>query len=242
MRNRKGFTLIEVIVVVCILAILAGVGVFSYVRYIKNAQQKACLVNRTELSRGYEDFRDLFGETDMAAYVSAEVGGLNKICPAGGACNVGQKDGRPYIFCDLHEQGGSETVMEPVEPDPPGSGSTETDPSEETDPPESETTSWVLDKPYEIGDTIHSGNLVLRCHTGHKSTENGNGCNPADQYHKNVWQVAGYVDGKTYPYDKKYSYAYGAKVLFNNATYECISTDGTNANPNNKNDWQLVTD
>lgn len=107
MRDTKGVTLIEMIVIVCILAIVAAVGVTSYVRYIDRAHDKACLINRTELVRGYVDFCDLFGTSEtLADYVSAEAGGVDHLCPGGGVCVCGTKNGEPYIFCSKHDAHG----------------------------------------------------------------------------------------------------------------------------------------
>lgn len=50
-KNKKGFTLVELIVVLLLLAILLALLIPSLIGYITNAQKKACLVNKAGLLR-----------------------------------------------------------------------------------------------------------------------------------------------------------------------------------------------
>ena len=54
MKNKKGFTLVEVIVVLVILAILAAILIPSLTGWIDDSQKKACLVNAHEVRRDYQ--------------------------------------------------------------------------------------------------------------------------------------------------------------------------------------------
>ena len=53
MKNRKGFTLIELIVVIAILGILALFLVPSFMGYAKDAKQSVCESNMTSIQRAY---------------------------------------------------------------------------------------------------------------------------------------------------------------------------------------------
>lgn len=49
MNTRKGFTLVELLVVIAILAILATVSVVGYTSYIEGAEEKAALTEASEV-------------------------------------------------------------------------------------------------------------------------------------------------------------------------------------------------
>ena len=56
MKNRKkGFTLVELIVVLVILAILMAILVPTCVQYIHKAQLKRCEIQRSEIARIFQD-------------------------------------------------------------------------------------------------------------------------------------------------------------------------------------------
>ena len=90
MKLKKGFTLVEIMIVVAIIAILAAVAIPNFVRYRKTSMRNACISNLKEIQMACEQWRmnnstgGNPGLTDL--YKSDGTGYLktNPVCPAGG--------------------------------------------------------------------------------------------------------------------------------------------------------------
>ncbi len=53
-RMQKGFTLVEIMIVVAIIAILAAVAIPNFIRYRKTAQMNACISNLKQIQAACE--------------------------------------------------------------------------------------------------------------------------------------------------------------------------------------------
>jgi len=57
MNMKKGFTLIEIMIVVAIIAILAAIAIPNFVSYRKTSQQNACKANMKQIMSAVEAYR-----------------------------------------------------------------------------------------------------------------------------------------------------------------------------------------
>ena len=85
---KKGFTLVEIMIVVAIIAILAAVAIPNFVKYRRNSQASACVSNLKQIQGAIEQAR-MAGKTDYAdADLFGEKGYIKNAakpeCPAGG--------------------------------------------------------------------------------------------------------------------------------------------------------------
>ena len=88
-RMMKGFTLVEIMIVVAIIAILAAVAIPNFVRYRKTSQMNACISNLKQIQAAVEQAQmggvATPGWTDIVGsdkYIKA-----TPVCPAGGNYN-----------------------------------------------------------------------------------------------------------------------------------------------------------
>lgn len=89
LRNRKGFTLIELIIVIAILGILAVIAVPRMVSFTSDAQVAACQANQRTAESAYT-IAVAKGATnpDMAALVSGGYLSAEPKCPTGGTYSI----------------------------------------------------------------------------------------------------------------------------------------------------------
>ncbi|MEA4823895.1 MAG: prepilin-type N-terminal cleavage/methylation domain-containing protein [Clostridiaceae bacterium] len=119
---RKGFTLVEVIVVLVILAILAAILVPSLVGYIDKANETKCLVTRRSLLRSFVAYENLArgavraagnaepfstDERFQAFLADPEDYGNEGACPCGGEYHYEEStDGTMVVYCTYPSHGG----------------------------------------------------------------------------------------------------------------------------------------
>ena len=70
---KKGFTLVEIMIVVAIIAILAAVAIPNFVRYRKTSQMNACISNLKQLVTASEQWKmNNSGIPDMSDLVGSD--------------------------------------------------------------------------------------------------------------------------------------------------------------------------
>ncbi|MDO9492804.1 leucine-rich repeat protein [Acetobacterium sp.] len=111
MNNRKGFTLIEVIVVLVILAILAAFTIPTMFGYISNSQEKLCDITRLDMVRLYKtsliNQESSASKAGFESFVKENWGSLSQ-CPSGGVYTFeasSDADGEitAEIQCSIHD-------------------------------------------------------------------------------------------------------------------------------------------
>lgn len=96
-KMMKGFTLVEIMIVVAIIAILAAVAIPNFVKYRKNSQANACISNLKQIQTAKEQIY-MRGDTPGEANLYGQ-SGLIKVkpqCPANkGEYNIGDETTDP---------------------------------------------------------------------------------------------------------------------------------------------------
>ena len=90
-RIKKGFTLVEIMIVVAIIAILAAVAIPNFISYRKQSQATACVANLKQIQAAKEMW---YMNNSTDPQLTDLVGSEKKIkttpiCPAGGNYTVG---------------------------------------------------------------------------------------------------------------------------------------------------------
>jgi prepilin-type N-terminal cleavage/methylation domain-containing protein len=90
LRNRSGFTLVEILIVVAILGILLGLAFPNFLKSRANAQKQICIENLSQIESAKQIWGVESGRTDGDVAVEANLVGPTLYlkerprCPAGG--------------------------------------------------------------------------------------------------------------------------------------------------------------
>ena len=94
--NRKGFTLVEIMIVVAIIGLLAAIAIPNFVRARTRAQQEACIANLKQIEGAIQVWAVDNSKDDAAKPAWADLmpnyirgdPAVGLACPSGGAYNV----------------------------------------------------------------------------------------------------------------------------------------------------------
>lgn len=101
LKSDKGFTLIEVIVVLVIIAILMSIAIPSILGYIEKTKKTACEANRLTL---YKDLcmSLVSNEPLTQEYANKILSEAEPVCPSGGTVSITINNNEITIICDKH--------------------------------------------------------------------------------------------------------------------------------------------
>lgn len=102
--NKKGFTLVEIMIVVAIIGLLAVIAIPNFVRARTTAQQNACFNNMRQIDSGKQQWaletRQSGTPTPSTANVGDYVRGGYPNCPASGTYTINDVNTAPS--CSQH--------------------------------------------------------------------------------------------------------------------------------------------
>lgn len=112
LRNQKGFTLMELMIVIVIIGVLAAIGVPAYSGYVERANKAVCKSNRRSIETAVQLYKmdyptaDLTGlefgagdlDTNPLAEYITNLGDM--LCPKHGAYSV---DASGKVSCDYEK-------------------------------------------------------------------------------------------------------------------------------------------
>ena len=105
MKKQKGFTLVELIVVIAIIAVLLGILIPVIIGVLRNASQVECKANRQSILRMFAMQRTLHSNVTLDEVMNNANGYFDSTprCPAGGVYTAkDNSDGSWTIDCSVH--------------------------------------------------------------------------------------------------------------------------------------------
>jgi len=105
--GRKGFTLVEIMIVVAIIGLLAAIAIPNFMRAREKAQQNACIANLKQIDGAktllaLDDGMSTGESVNMGNLVTAYIK-TTPFCPAGGTYTLGSIGTSPSCSVDGHE-------------------------------------------------------------------------------------------------------------------------------------------
>ena len=96
-KRNQGFTLVEIMIVVAIIAILAAVAIPNFIKYRQNSQAAACVSNLKQIEAAVEQAKMAGGEPKTIKELVGEKGYIKNEpkCPAGGTYVLGNEKTGP---------------------------------------------------------------------------------------------------------------------------------------------------
>lgn len=131
--NERAFTLLEIIIVVGLIGMLAGIAAASFLKARTQTQINLCITNLIRIDSAKEQLALEVGLTTGSSVVADSVnayikGGITPLCPAAGTYTYGTIGSNPVCTVSAH-------VLAPTSSSSGSSGSTPTTPPVAPRPP-----------------------------------------------------------------------------------------------------------
>lgn len=94
----KGFSLVELIIVVAILAILTGILVPAYIKYVDRSKSAVCAANIDEVVGAWQ----VATAEDNTKTLQIILDELKPECPSGGSYSISDEGGFQAVVCSVH--------------------------------------------------------------------------------------------------------------------------------------------
>ncbi|NBL00834.1 MAG: type II secretion system protein [Erysipelotrichia bacterium] len=111
-KKKIGFSLIELILVITLIVVLAGVTIPKVTGFISIANERACLLNRSNLNRTYHAFLFLNDYDHInSLFYHFLVDNYGNICPNSGEIIYMEGD----VICSIHSENVIRDEIKPPE-------------------------------------------------------------------------------------------------------------------------------
>ena len=109
--RRRGFTLVEIMIVVAVIGLLAAIAIPNFLRARDTSQQNTCISNLRQIDSAVEQWAMETGQssgsappsmtTTLTPYIKLNANSSIPLCPAGGSYTVNPVSAVPQVVCSL---------------------------------------------------------------------------------------------------------------------------------------------